>query len=191
MQTVIRPTGRGLNNQLAHYGAVTAWQAVADVTPDEDVSYIYLSSFVGGTVEGADSFITNWDLRTGQISNVTITVRCRKMDSTVAVATSNTALRLSTTDRILGAEETLSSSYVDYETSYDLSPFSGTYWTQEELEDLQVGVHLKTDSSFEGAVRCTQVYAVVTWQPLRRTIAIPQGKKLTISNGSQMTLGTL
>jgi len=58
-----------------------------------------------------------------------------------------------------GADEQLSTSWKTYSTVYAVNPDTGEAWTWDEIEDLQAGVALKEDGSYQS--RATQVYVTV------------------------------
>ena len=194
MEATLRPVYRGGAFALAAFGA-SGPNAVNEEVADDDSTFLYGNSGLG-TQDFSSSFTTDWDVTAGGIVKVTTYIRCRKHDGTVSVGNAYTYIRNSSNEEAFGSSNALGTSYAEYNTEYSTSPFTGSAWTSEELEGLQIGVKLETDSEGSnpanpGAVKCTQIWAVIEYTQLVKKLVIPSGQKLTIPAGSKVTLGEL
>jgi len=156
----LAPDGVGSETNLGLFGAATNWQA--NLTNDGDTSYVTVGFAVApkrDLYSTTDSAITEtWRI----IDNVTV-YNVSKWFTSVAGATSRTALRTNgfTYD---GNVENLTDTYATYSTVYVDNPQTTDPWTWAEVDAMEIGVSL--DKTIADSSRCTQVYAVVTYDYL-------------------------
>lgn len=136
------------------------WQAVN--SDDGDTSYAWMN----GDWNTDLSQFTDIVSPAGTINSVTVWIKARAL-----VTPSQTGARtaIKTHDTVYyGDEETLSTSYGNYYTTYTTNPSTGAAWTWAEISALQGGVSLRrsnTDATpgTQRASRCTQVWVVVDY----------------------------
>lgn len=159
----------------------TAWAAVDDPagTPDDDTTYL----------AGSRSSTYRYNLfpirKRGMgtvISNVTIYWRARYQTSS---SKARTIVKVGGT-AYYGSEQTVTSSYADYTTSYNASPEAGNpAWTWDKIAAMEFGVGI-----YNTSVRVTQCYIVVTYTPGDTTISTntTTNAQYVIDNGSTLTV---
>lgn len=157
---VIRPTGAGsvwgIDHQFPDEGE--HWDKVADVTPDEDDTFLWEDSSFGHW----DTFeLSNPATGTESITKVTATVRGRDQGDG-AHAAIQTVIRTGGSE-YFGGEETLSGSYENYSKEYKNNPKTGNQWTWAEVTALEAGVFLVTNDGKNA--RCTQVFITIEATP--------------------------
>jgi hypothetical protein len=151
--SVLRPNGVGSSTRLTPYGAPTDWQCVNDSgNGDGDATYVYSTS--NGWRD--DTYqIQNHTSESGTILNVTVNIRVRSAGGTgqamTEIRTYNTVYS--------GAQNTLTTSYTLYSTTYSTNPFTGNAWTWGEIDALEAGARLRATGS-----RCTQVWIEVEYK---------------------------
>ncbi len=135
------------------------WDKVADVTSDDDATYIETSS--NAWVE--DLFnITDLDTQTagGTINYVRVYIVAR---ATANSTQTNAYVHIKTNGlEDNGPTENLTTSYVTYSNQWNVNPQTDSAWTWSEIDALQVGVGLRRPVVGEYA-RCTQVWAEVSF----------------------------
>ena len=160
---ILRPDGAGNSTQNTPSGAAETWQCVDEETSDEDSTYVQSEA----TSYLKDAYSTqNHSVGSGTISKVTISIRCRKVNSYLDQAVyAKTVLRTSDTD-YEGAEVSLPQDYAVYSTEYSVNPNTSNAWTWGEIDALECGVSLKSaQSDAWDYARCTQIWVAVYYTP--------------------------
>lgn len=155
MQTnvlTLRPNASGEYTEYTTvFGAAEHWDAVNDVAPDEDNTYIETA-----TAGHIDTFnLENSGLPDVPILNVSVHARA---ENTAASAKINLMIRLYDDDH-LSEDMTLTSSYATYYEDWAENPRTGESWIVSEVDALQAGVR----SASPGNHRITQVYVDVIY----------------------------
>jgi uncharacterized membrane protein len=160
----IRPGSAGDETNLTPNTGAN-WAAVDEATSDNDTTYV-------GTTN--DSYLTDLynlpDVSVsgkGKINSVTAYINARAI-STPEQPSAYTRIKTNnTTDD--GTAQTLTTSYLPYNTAYTTNPQSGNEWTWAEINALQAGVGLQRTKSTgklaERESRCTQVWVVIDYTP--------------------------
>jgi parallel beta-helix repeat protein len=134
-------------------GTAEHWDAVDDVVPDEDNTYIETA-----TAGHRDTFnLENSGLPDVPIYNVRVYARARK--TKVAPAKINLMIRTYDNDH-LSEDMTLTSSYSAHYWDWEVNPYTGGSWTVFEVDALEAGVR----SASPRGHRVTQVYVDVTYR---------------------------
>lgn len=151
----LRPTGAGTTTQLATDGCTSNWECVDDITADGDNTYVKSS----GVSYGTDTYQTNDPPDTScTITSMTVYVRAKK---DVKTSYAKTALR-TYGSLYEGPQEALGPQYVDYSNQWTNNPNTGAAWTWTEVNDMEIGVSLRSTNSNKPS-RCTQVWVVVEY----------------------------
>lgn len=163
---------------MINEGGATAAESV--LKDDVDATYIWMSSKTGlGTLK--THMFTVPSFAKGAVSNVTVYVEARKADAG-ALAYAYTAISDGTTIDY-GSAHLLGTNYVEYSKSYNNSPFTGSGWSLDEMQNLEIGARLSSDSTNNYTSRCTRVYAKITLDVTSVSqIVLPSG---TIMNTSK------
>jgi len=167
----LRPEGVGTFTHIpgAYPEGIAHWDAVDDVTPDEDETYVnsidelpartdtYLTQDTGIPVDA----IINWVRVYNRVASVDPTYRgyCR------------TALYTHGTLYVSEPPFQPGTAYENHYTQYDTNPYTGEAWTVDELNAMEIGVNLQSFAAcilgtvmyLYYAIKCTQVFAVVDY----------------------------
>ncbi|MFP3984993.1 MAG: hypothetical protein ACLFU9_03370 [Candidatus Bathyarchaeia archaeon] len=127
------------------------WEAVEDVTPDDDATYIETA-----TSGHRDTFRLPNIPSGAVVSSVSVYARARGLPG--PSASFNIMIRTHNTDYF---SNNITPDPVYGTTSYTWTsnPYTGTNWTVGEVNDLEIGIRCSSARS----VRATQVYAEVTY----------------------------
>jgi hypothetical protein len=63
------------------------------------------------------------------------------------------------------AEKTVTLSYASYSNTWTTNPYTGSAWTWDDIDALQIGVVLRSCSGVSAPTRCTQLYVVIDYTP--------------------------
>jgi len=150
----LRPNAIGGHTEYSTvFGAAEHWDAVNDVAPDEDNTYIETT-----TSGHRDTFnLEDSGLPDVLIYNVRAYARARK--TTAATTKINLMIRTYDNDN-LSEDMSLTSSYVALSKDWAVNPYTGWSWTASELNSLQAGVMSASPRDH----RVTQVYVDVTYR---------------------------
>jgi len=155
---IFRPNAGGTTTELTRWpGAAPPdpnenYKLVDEETPDDFSTMVYrgVESYALDTYN-----IPDHSEGSGTINHVK--VYCRMENDT---AKGKVAIRTHSTE-YYGNEETLTSSWTTYSKQWDTNPNTGSAWTWDEIDALEVGVALKASATASG--RCTQVYVEVDY----------------------------
>jgi hypothetical protein len=166
----LRPNAVGSTTQNQAQGAGSAnWDRVDEAATDGTTTY------VRGTSDNAwldDSYNIPDQAITGTITNVRIYIVCQKDDNNENNVQARTVIRLgSGTIEYGAAQELTTGSWTTYSSTYtSKSGALGTgSWTWTDINNLQIGVSLKSQSQLFGYywtyAQCTQVWVEITYTP--------------------------
>jgi hypothetical protein len=136
------------------------WDDVDD--NDTDTTYVQ-SSALTSTQYRDLNFIQNTSISaTATINNVTVYIYCRSASATYK-AYCRTVIKTHGTEYAPASDQTPSTTYTLYSTTYTTNPNTGNAWTVADLNVLQIGVALTSRrvSSVYYTVRCTWMYCEV------------------------------
>ncbi len=151
---ILRPNAAGTYTQLTPIGDTSNYLCVDEEVADDDTTYISVT----GVDEKYDTYsISNHSVGTGDISSVTVYVRCRSSDSNGQWA--KPMVRTYDTD-YYGDQTPLPESYTNLSTTWITNPSTGETWTWDEIDALEAGVRMYGGGN-DGDSRCTQVYVQV------------------------------
>ncbi len=135
------------------------YDEVDDETPDEDVTYVYTDDQGVSYIE--DLYDLPASTESGTINRVRVFVRC-KADS---AGTNRTCVRVhikTNGTEYDGNEETPTTTYTTFSKEWTTNPQTGSAWTWNEIDALQIGVGLRGGNNLSIIeIRCTQVYVEV------------------------------
>jgi hypothetical protein len=158
----LRPNAAGDLAQISSvYPAGTPhWQTVDEAIADDDTSYIYTSS----TSSSYQTDLYNLPAHTnsGTINSVTVSFRFKT--SIFYTAYARSAIKTYGTIYNGTVESSTSTSYSVRSYTWTTNPNTGQSWTWSEIDALQIGLGMKTSSSF-GSSYCTQVNVEVNYVP--------------------------
>lgn len=157
------PTGAGSSTQLTPYGSTYNWQCVDESPPNDATDY------VRGTVSASyqlDLYSMSINIPDGStIVRIGLFVRCRYVQLIFGgMAYGKSAMRIGSTI-YYGTENLLYPYWQTYSQYWTTSPATGNAWTESEVENLQIGIALKTTDITRKIPQCTQVYLYVQWNP--------------------------
>ncbi len=138
-------------------GGEANWEDVDEVTPDEDSTYVKCTQWAWGLT---DLYNLPASSGAGTINKVTVYARCRN-----DVTTTRTSLKIALkTGGTLyeGSEIQVTTSYVNYWQEWANNPATGSAWTWEQIDALQIGVTLRQGAG-ASTMRCTQAYVEVDY----------------------------
>lgn len=133
--SLLLPTGAGNYAQFAKTGAATNWQAVSEVPPDDDTSYV--SSNTAGQ---RDSYAMA-DLPAGAASVAAVVTKLTARKTDAGSRTLNPAFRIGATDYD-GTAQSLGTNYQGYSQVYITNPATGLAWTAADVNGLEFGEKL-------------------------------------------------
>jgi hypothetical protein len=152
---VLRPAGPGTVTNLQNSGCTDNYECVEEVTGDGDASTVgsYSNSYVSDLYALDSPPSSDCD-----INSVAVFVSARKAQSVgtckVLINTGGTTFE--------GAEQSLTTSYVEYSEVWTTNPSTGAPWAWSDLSSLQAGIDLAGQNAARPAY-CTQVWVEVTY----------------------------
>jgi hypothetical protein len=180
---IFRPNAGGTTTELTRWpGAAPPdpnvnYTLVDEETPDEASTMVY---------RGVESYTLDTynipDHSEGSETINHVKVYCRMQNSPafgkVAIRTHNT--------EYYGDEENLTASWVNYSKQWDTNPNTGSAWTWDEIDALEIGVALKGGGG--NSARCTQVYVEVDYTAITPKTSSDAGSGV---EGTPMQAATL
>ncbi len=163
-RAILRPNGNGDEANATRVGSSTNWQAVDDVSSDGDTTMV--TSNQTGTWYRDLYEIT--DL--GSVTTINkITVYILTDASRILLNNYGHARVAIKTDGSVyqGSEIDLPNGWTTFTKEWKTNPKTGSAWTWGEIDDLQIGVSLKSQWVLTGwgTGRCTRVYVAVDYIP--------------------------
>jgi len=132
--------------------------AVDDITPDGDASYIFVLQEGEGRWCGILYQLTD-HTGNGTINSVTVYARVRSYSGD---GYAKTTMNLPNEDPSESSKFDVGSSYSNISKTYTLNPYTNAPWTWQEIDDLRAGVVFYREYS---SIRSTQIYVVVDYSP--------------------------
>ena len=184
---IIRPNGAGdETNILYQYPEFSGlhYDKVAEATPDEDTTYVYVYLGYAAGVYFRDLYNLANPSASGTINWVKVWIRAYGPYipygnyAKTALKTGGTVYE--------GADIALTISYDNYYTQYATNPQTGVAWTWADISNLQAGVSLKADSGYYAS--CTQVYVEVNYTPAPVPTVQISANPASIDYGASSTL---
>lgn len=133
--SLLLPTGAGNYAQWAKTGAATNWQAVSDVPPDDDTSYVSSS-----TAGQRDSYAMA-DLGAGVASVAAVVAKLTARKTDAGSRSFNPAFRIAGTDYD-GTAQSLGTNYQGYSQVYTTNPATSAAWTPSDVNGAEFGEKL-------------------------------------------------
>jgi hypothetical protein len=151
----LRPNAEGDELNLSQFPFTGQnYQKVDEAVPDEDTTYVN-QSFLSWE---RDLYNLPASSGSGTINDITVYIRCREY----TIGYAKVVIKASgTVDE--GDQESLTTSYVYYDETWNLNPDDSAAWEWADIDALQIGVSLKSDTG--DYARCTQVYVEVDYTP--------------------------
>jgi hypothetical protein len=162
---ILRPNANGNANYAGQYPASGEhWDKVDEASADEDATYLW-SPYTGSFPK--ELFNLPAHSGSGDINKITVYCRCKAEDgATPDWASIQILCRTHDTD--YGADaQTVTTSYVNYSKEWATNPNTGSAWTWDEIDALQIGTKLRAAESTPNPnyeTRCTQVWVEVEYE---------------------------
>lgn len=138
----------------------TNYAAVDDAVADDDTTYV--QGAAGQWLE--DLYVHDCPCSLGTISSIVVRMRCKG----AAGEKARTRMYNQLNDTgYNGSDISLTTSYANYDTTYNTNPRTGVAWTWAELPYVYYGVQL-----YGATARCTLHQIIVTYTPSAGTITI-------------------
>jgi hypothetical protein len=161
---ILRPEANGSSTQLTRSAENSNYKCVDETTANDDTDYVYANK---KTSYNNDTYVMQNSSKTNIIESINIYARMRKYLSGFGIEPSVTCKGKITLliDGIYydGSENTLTTSYVNYNYSWSTNPDTGLAWTWDDINNMQVGIALKGYELTTTHSRCTQLYIEVTY----------------------------
>jgi hypothetical protein len=159
---VLSPNAPGDTTTISsvYPGGTPHWQTVDEEVANNDADYVYTSS----TSFKTDLFNLPDYSGSGTINSITLNF-CFRVGSSYNTASACATIK---TNGVTYTGSVMTSTSTSYDTRYytwSNNPNTGLPWTWSDLAALQIGVGLKSSSSFVNAI-CTQVYLEINYTPL-------------------------
>jgi len=152
-------TVRPISNYSVHLqvvGADTNYEAVDDVTPNDDTDYVKLQNGQSLTIDKYNAGTSGIDeTNFERIEKVTVYIRARS-----AYADSGAYVHIYLNSGDSGNISAGQASYTNFSQSWLTNPDTGADWQLSEVNSLKLGVGLDSNNQYQ---YCTQVYAVISY----------------------------
>jgi len=156
---VLRPTGPGAVTQLNRSGCSANWECVAEAIADGNSSRV---ERLNGNYR-TDTYATE-DISSNSCNISKVTVFCRGQKSTIFITGYlRVVLRIGGTDYQSSAFA-LNNSWTTFSQEWLLNPSTGLPWTWDDINNLEAGVSLRSNSPWFTS-KCTQVWIEVEYTP--------------------------
>lgn len=148
----LEPDGAGVETGLTP-SAGANWQCVSD---SSDLTYVSTNS----TSYVTDLYsLTNSSVNDGVISSVTLYFR---ITNATTYTTYGVPMFYINGNYYNGSFQTATSGYSTKTELFAVNPSTGTSWSWNDINNMQIGVQLLTSNAL-GQARCSEVYAVVNY----------------------------
>lgn len=162
------PSGDGHEIDWTPKGGGNNFVEVDDAVgaPDGDTTYVSIAQ--GNQEDYYD--IPDHGALSGTITNVRVVVRAKQTGAeNIQICIQTVATEYCTANKVPGA------GYGDETNDWANNPNSGIAWTWAQIDALQIGQKSKATGGWGGVMYVTQVYAIVTYNPLAATTYYWQG----------------
>lgn len=168
----LRPNATGDENAITHqvpidsFPATDHWNKVDEASPDGITTYVY---------ENGDNFlrdlynVDNHSIGVGIISKITVYACTRvgfwqDQDSVKICIKSGTGAGAPDTLREAAINQTPDNAWHTYPHEWSTNPATDAAWTWDEIDNLQIGIALRTHQlGYVAATYCTQIYVEVDY----------------------------
>ena len=181
---IFRPDAAGDETAIAEQYPATGehWDKVDEETSDDDSTYVSSNS----TAWQEDLYnVNDYSTQTaaGTINYVRVYAVFRAETSNI---TQNSAYVHLKTNGVSdnATEVTVTNSYAEYSSQWDLNPQTSLAWTWDEIDALQIGVGLRSANGAEVYTRCTQVYVQVGFEAPPLAGSTPTGDLFVVTPNS-------
>lgn len=152
---ILRPNGDTYHLDLREYGFGSAhYSKVYENVSDGDSTYVYEDEVYGEY----DLYEFENAIGTGNITSVTVFMECKKESSYASDASVSAVIRTHSSTYNSSYED-VTTSYIDYNGTFPINPYTGNAWTWSEIDDIQAGPRIYRPGSSD--LRCTQVWIEV------------------------------
>lgn len=136
---LLPPTGDGFYTEWDFTGAASRWEAVDELNPDGDTSYI------SDAVVGQRNLFTHGSLPANYtaVKGAAIWTYARRDDETTR-AFKNLLRNTTPADNLGSVEHFAGDDYLYFFQPYEVNPFTTSAWTISEINDVQYGVQVTT-----------------------------------------------
>jgi len=174
----LRPVGAGTTTQLS-VNTGTNWAAVDEEDNDADTTYVYR---LNDSTAQLDTYILNNPNGSGTITGVTVYCRVKALGTSTSA---RMAVRTHSTN-YYGSSETPATNYILYSKAWATNPNTSAAWTWDEVNAMEIGIEMTPTATWD--VRCTQVWAVVTYTgaSFQRTIFANFNNNLWAARGTYL-----
>jgi hypothetical protein len=183
---IFRPDAAGDETLISDQYPPTGehWDKVSEETPDADGTYVATNS---STWQEDLYSITDHSTQTaaGTIDYVEVYMVCKAATDNVTQSSAYVHIKTNGVE-YNGTEEILTSNYAIYYYQWVDNPQTGSAWTWEEVDALQIGVGLRTPNVDE-FTRATQVYAVVGFEAPPLCGDVPTGGLFVVTPHADYT----
>ncbi len=167
----LRPSATGDESNNTVYPSGAAYAAVDEATSDGDATYIKGGDQWPYETWRRDFFnLPAHSLGAGTINGITVYAVCRAFSANINHASLKICIKSGAGDEAPdtateGTEQTMSgTSYAIYSQEWATNPATGSAWTWDEIDQLQIGISLRnTYGTTNYVMRCTQVWVEVSY----------------------------
>jgi hypothetical protein len=158
---ILRPIGTGDETEVKYQYPATGehWDKVDEASSDNDSTYIYTPS-LGWEEDLYNTANHSTQTAGGDIQYIEVFMLSRASSNVTQVSSYAHIKTNGLEDN--GASENLTTSYASYSNQWNINPQSGSSWTWNEIDNLQIGIGMR-----EGGVAtdslCTQIYANINF----------------------------
>jgi len=159
----LRPNAYGGKSDATIYGSgTTNYESVDEITSDSDNTHNWFQSGSGWNEGNYDLYnIEDHTTQTGTITNVTVYGTFR---GSTAAGTPTMTLGISEGGTLTwGTAKPIHSSYQLYSETWTTNPRTAAAWAWASIDDLEIGWTGECPGPITYKVRCTQMYAVVSY----------------------------
>lgn len=149
----LRPNGVGNYQQWSVFGGITHWGSTSDQSDTTGVQTTLANRYETEALQGSSNYA-------GTINSVTAYMRAQYI---IAAGTAVNLWRTHSTD-YESSTHTLTASLADYSDRRTVNPYTGSAWTWDEVNDLEVGARSVTVGS-GGYVAASEFWIEVEYTP--------------------------
>ena len=176
---ILRPIGIGDETDVKYQFPATGehWDKVDETSSDNDTTYVYTPS-AGWEEDLYDTANYSTQTAGGDIQYVEVFMVSR---ATLSADQVSAYVHIKTNGlEYNGTSENLTTSYALYSNPWTDNPQSGSSWTWNEIDDLQIGVGMREPGVAIDS-RCTQVYTSVNFDAPELSGSTPTGDLFEIT----------
>lgn len=155
----LRPNAAGSETSITSQepAATSHYDKVDEASADDDSTYVYTST----ATYQRDLYSLPAHSGTGNINSITVYFRCEKTNAVrIGFVKPSIKSDSTTTD---GTEVAVSTSWATYSQTWATNPVDDESWEWSDIDDLQIGISLRSEVAPGTETRCTQVYVIVDY----------------------------